>query len=166
MKRHGEQRIAVEIEVIQMGYAEILRRVNLDTFNVRRAALVKNIFIKLKSAHVDKMICCLKKRLLKRIDSVTTLYRGLYTNIRCISIVFVSYFDELFVTYLICQSNSVELLIKVVCNYYARWRLTYMSRLRYTRKRLIYMNRHKYTRTRPTQMNRCRYTQTRLRSYM
>ena len=94
----GEQRIAVEIGVIQkralkcifpgLGYAEILTRVNLHTFNVRRdgTALVKNILKKLKSAHVDKMFCCLKKDipciiLLERIDNVTPLYRGLYTNV-------------------------------------------------------------------------------------
>ena len=47
---------------------------------------MKNILKKLKSAHVDKMFCCLKKdipsiTLLERIDSVTPLYRGLDTNV-------------------------------------------------------------------------------------
>ena len=57
---------------------------------------IKNILIKFKSAHTDKIICCLTKdisnimldnkmctryQLLERIDSVTPLYRGLYTTV-------------------------------------------------------------------------------------
>ena len=63
-------------------------------------AFVKNILITLKSAHIDKIICfsfslstkdipsimldkkmCTRYQLLERIDSVTPLYRGLYTTV-------------------------------------------------------------------------------------
>ena len=57
------QYLSDNIEVIQkralkcifpgLGYAEILRRVKLDTLNVRRDSICQKILIKLKSAYTD-----------------------------------------------------------------------------------------------------------------
>ena len=72
---------------------------------------MKNILIKLKSAHVDKMFCCLKKDipsiiLLERTDSIT---RGLYRNVSkkaistvsfAVSNVFLLYLYDILMSYL------------------------------------------------------------------
>ena len=99
-----------------LGFAEILRSVNLDTLNVRRESICPKHFDKIKvgthrlndllpdkkdipNIKLDKKVCT-RCQLLELIDSVTPLYRGLYTTvskkvinmicgIKCISIVFV-----------------------------------------------------------------------------
>ena len=78
--------------------------------------------------------------LLERIDSVTPLYRGFYTNVskKAISTVLFAV-SNVFLLYL------YDILMIYLCNYFTRWRLTYMNRLRYTRKRHTYMNRRRHT---------------------
>ena len=69
-----------------MGYAETLRRVNLDTLNVRRESIYQKYFDKIKvgthrlNYQEDKKMCTCYQ-LLERIDSVTPLYRGRYTTV-------------------------------------------------------------------------------------
>ena len=100
------QYLSDNIEVIQkralkcifpgLGYAEILRRVNLDTLNVRRESICQKYFDKIKvgthrlnyllpdKRHTEYNIrqeMCTRYQLLERIDSVTPLYRGLYTTV-------------------------------------------------------------------------------------
>ena len=72
-----------------LGYAEILRRVNLDTLNVRRDSIcqkyvdnIKNICCLTKDITniILDMKMCTRYELLERIDSVTPLYSVFYTT--------------------------------------------------------------------------------------
>ena len=102
------QYLSDNIEVIQkralkcifpgLGYAEIFRRVNLDTLNVRRDSISQKHFDNIKvgihilnyllpdKRHIEynirqSKLMCTRYQLLERIDSVTPLYRGLYTTV-------------------------------------------------------------------------------------
>ena len=88
------QKRALKCIFPELGYAEILRRVNLDTLNVRRDSICQKYFDKIKVGKhrlnyllPDKRYIKYNVRqqnvyqLLERIDSVTPLYRGLYTTV-------------------------------------------------------------------------------------
>ena len=73
---------------------EILRRVNLDTLNVRRDSICHKYFVKIKvgtrilndllpdKRHTEYNIRQENVyQILERIDSVTPLYRGIYTTV-------------------------------------------------------------------------------------
>ena len=91
-----------------MGYAEILRRVNLDTLNVRRDSICQTYFDKIKVGTHRLNYLLLDKR--------HTEYNIRQQNVYPLPVTRTNRFRKFFIQWALynCQSNSVELLIKLV----------------------------------------------------